>query len=173
MERKEKIEKAAKRIAKSLEYALRGQAKFGESKHAAKAAAREAHLAEHGNLDGWNPAKADGIYSVGTLRNYLDEMPAFAAFCAEHGAARISEVTVKMAEAYLRECAEKGQSAWTVAKKASAINKAMGYDVRPENLGLKPRRKADIKRCREPAKENRRFKGCEAAIAFALSLIHI
>ncbi len=118
-------------------------------------------------MDGWNPAKADGIYSVGTLRNYVDEMPAFAAFCAEHGAARINEVTEKMAEDYLCVCATKGKSAWTVAKKASAINKAMGYAVRPENLGLKPRRKADIKRCREPAKENRRFKGCEDAIAFA------
>ena len=167
MESKEKIEKAAKRIAKSLEYALRGQAKLGESKHAAKAAAREAYLAEHGKLDGWNPAKADGIYSVGTLRGYMDEMPAFAAFCAARGAARIGEVTEKMAEDYLCECAEKGQSAWTVAKKASAINKAMGYDVRPKELGLEQRRKADIKRCREPAKENRRFKGCEDAIAFA------
>ena len=54
---------AQKRIEKALIHRLLMQSKMGQSKHAAKQAAREAWLASHGNLKGWNPAKAEGIYS--------------------------------------------------------------------------------------------------------------
>lgn len=167
MEKLSKVGKAAKRIARSLAHNLYAQVQFGESKHEAKAATRAEYQDEHGNLAGWNPAKVDGIFSVGTLKNYLSEMPAFASYCAELGAGRISEVTTKMAEGYLRQCAEKGQSAWTVKKKCSAINKAMKFNVRPSEIGVQMRRKKDITRCREPMKGNRRFAGYEDPMAFA------
>ena len=142
------VNKSAIRICKSLEHALYAKARLGESRHEAKAAARDEYLTMHGTLAGYNPAKAPGIYSVGTLRAYLQEMSAFALFCAEHGAKRISAITEALAEGYLRQCAESQQSAWTIAKKASAINKALGLEVSPLRLGLPQRHKADIKRCR-------------------------
>ena len=100
---------------------------------------------------------------------YLQEMPAFALFCAEHGAKRISAITEALAEGYLRQCAESQQSAWTIAKKASAINKALGLEVSPLRLGLPQRHKADIKRCRTATtpKGNRNYDAYQDHITFA------
>lgn len=61
------VNKSAIRICKSLEHALYAKARLGESRHEAKAAARDEYLTMHGTLAGYNPAKAPGIYSVGTL----------------------------------------------------------------------------------------------------------
>lgn len=163
------VNKSAIRICKSLEHALYAKARLGESRHEAKAAARDEYLTMHGTLAGYNPAKAPGIYSVGTLRAYLQEMPAFALFCAEHGAKRISAITEALAEGYLRQCAESQQSAWTIAKKASAINKALGLEVSSLRLGLPQRHKADIKRCRTATtpKGNRNYDAYQDHITFA------
>ena len=45
-----------------------------------------------------------------------------------------------------------GYSAWYVATTACALNKAMGWKISPKNLGLPPRRKSDIWRCRAEPK---------------------
>ena len=47
-----KLKGAAKRILGGLQNRLSKQARFGQSKHEAKQAAKAAYLKEHGNLDG-------------------------------------------------------------------------------------------------------------------------
>ena len=62
-----KLKGAAKRIFGGLQNRLSKLARFGQSKHEAKQAAREAYIKEHSNLEGCNPAKVEGIYSIGTM----------------------------------------------------------------------------------------------------------
>ena len=65
-----KLKGAVKRILGGLQNRLSKLARFGQSKHEAKQAARAAYLKEHGNLDGYNPARVDGIFSIGTMETY-------------------------------------------------------------------------------------------------------
>ena len=97
---------AQKRIEKALIHNLLSQSQMGHSKHAAKQAAREEWLGTHGDLKGWNPAKAEGIYSRGTMATYIGVASRFAGFAAECGAKRINDLTEQMGADYL--CARTG-----------------------------------------------------------------
>lgn len=155
---KKPLHGAAGRIVKSLEHNLLAQSKMGQSRHAAKQATREAYLVEHGDLRNWNPAKTEGIYSRGTMDTYLHCVDYFGRWCAEQGAKRLADVTEDMARDYLRYLSEKSYSTWTVSTAASAINKAMGWEIYPTDLGLPHRRKEDITRSRlRRAHDSRNF----------------
>jgi len=159
---------AEKRICKGLQHNLLAQSKMGTSKHEAKQQAREAYLAVHGNLKGYNAAKVDGIFSRGTMTTYINAMPTFARFCASEGAKRIGEVTVKMGEDYLKMLHAAGKSDWSIATASAAINKAMGWSLSPSKLGLPKRRKENITRSRLPrAHDSRDFEKFEPQITFA------
>ena len=147
--REEQLSGSARRIYKSLAFNLHQKSCIGKDKHEAKEAARKKYLEEHGNLTGWNPSKLDGIYSISTMNTYEGQMRPFARYCAESGARRIGVVTEAMGEDYLRALEAEGKSAWTISVAASALNKAMGWNLSPKELGLKGRRKKDIKKCRE------------------------
>jgi len=147
---------AAKRINKSLQHNLYAQSKLGESKHKAKAVAKEKYLEAHGGLKGYNPGKVEGIFSVGTLTTYLGEMPAFAEFCAQQGAKRMSDLTEDMGAEYLKALDKSDASAWSVSTASAAINKALGWNLSPSGLGLKARRKKDIVRSRLPHEHDKR-----------------
>lgn len=69
---------AAKRIFGGLQNRLSKLARFGQSKHEAKQAAREAYIKEHGTLAGYNPAKVEGIFSLGTAETCRAAMQPFA-----------------------------------------------------------------------------------------------
>lgn len=149
---------AQRRLEKALAHNLLTQSKIGQSKHSAKQAAREAWLATHGDLRGWNPAKADGIFSRGTMGTYIGAVSGLARYAAEHGARRPADLTAQMGADYLRAMHAEGQSAWSIATAAAAANKAMGWDLSPAALGLPSRRKADIARSRVPrAHDSRDF----------------
>lgn len=141
---------AQKRLEKALTHNLLTQSKIGQSKHEAKLAAREAYLEEHGDLAGWNPAKSDGIYSRGTMSTYIGAVSGLARYASEHGVKRLADLTAQMGADYLRAMHAEGQSAWSIATAAAALNKAMGWDLSPAALGLPSRRKADITRSRVP-----------------------
>ena len=141
------VEKNEKRIYNSLIAFLKTKKCYGRSRHLDKEEAREKYRAEHGSLKGWNPAKLPGIYSHNTMDTYKTRMRPFARYCAEHGARRIGVVTEAMGEDYLRMLDETN-SADTVSTAASALNKALGWNLSPKRLGLKMRKKADIKKCR-------------------------
>lgn len=159
---------AAKRINKSLQHNLYVQDKLGESKHKAKAVAKEKYLEEHGNLKGYNPGKVEGIYSAGTMTTYLGEMPSFAEFCARQGAKRMSDLTEEMGAEYLKVLDKSDASAWSISTASAAINKAMGWHLSPSELGLKARRKADIARSRLPREHDKRdFSKYEPQVTFS------
>lgn len=149
---------AQRRLEKALTHNLLTQSKMGRSKHEAKQAARQEWLAKHGTLQGWNPAKADGIYSRGTMATYIRAVSGLARYAAEHGIKRLADLTAQMGADYLRAMHAEGQSAWSIATAAAAANKAMGWDLSPAALGLPSRRKGDITRSRVPrAHDSRDF----------------
>lgn len=153
-----KLSATASRIYKSLVHNLLAMARMGVSRHEAKAEAKAKHLEENGTLEGYNPAVVEGIHSRGTMTTYINMMSGFAAFAAEHGAKRIADISEQMAIRYLYHLHDEGKSAWTISTAAAAINKAMGYHIRPHDLGLPPRRKADITRSRVArAHDNRNY----------------
>ncbi len=159
---------ATKRLTKGLQHNLYAQSKLGQSKHAAKEAAKEKYLEEHGDLKGYNPGKVDGIFSVGTLTTYLNEMPAFAKFCAERNVNRMSDLKEEMGADYLKAMNEAGKSAWSISTASAAINKSMGWTLSPSELGLKARQKKDIVRSRLPREHDKRdFSGDELQTVFA------
>lgn len=138
------------RICCSLEYFLESKACYGENRHHAKEEAREKYRTEHNNsLKGWNPGKLPGIYSKSTMKTYKAQMRPFARFCAQRGARNSKGITLEMAQDYLIQLAKDGKSAWTISTAASAINKALGFELSPKALGLKGRKKTNIKKCRE------------------------
>ena len=138
------------RIFCSLKHFLETKACYGKSRHKAKEEAREKYKTEHGgSLHGWNPSKLPGIYSITTMKTYISQMRPFARYCAEQGARRVSGITEEMGRAYLRHLEAKGKSGWTVSTAASAINKALGWNLSPKALGLAGRRNIEITKCRE------------------------
>ena len=105
-----KLKGAAKRILGGLQNRLSKLARFGQSKHEAKQAARAAYLKEHGNLDGYNPARVDGIFSIGTMETYRAAMQPFAEWCSAHNMKNAGQITEAHAAAYLLEREAAGQS---------------------------------------------------------------
>src|SRR5699024_8931746 len=124
-----KLKGAAKRILGGLQNRLSKQARFGQSKHEAKQAAKAAYLKEHGNLDGYNPAKVDGIFSIGTMETYRAAMQPFAEWCSAHNVKNASQITKAHVASYLLEREGAGLSPWTVSRDLSAINKALGFSL--------------------------------------------
>ena len=142
---------AARRIYKSLSYYLHQKACFGQDKHMAKVTMREQHLKTYGNLKGWNPSKVDGIYSINTMRTYEGQVCGFSKYCASVGFKRVSDITEDVGIMFLKKLEADGKSGYTISTASSALNKAMGWNLSPKALGLKGRKKADIKKCREGA----------------------
>ena len=163
-----KLKGAAKRILGGLQNRLSKQARFGQSKHEAKQAAKAAYLKEHGNLDGYNPAKVDGIFSIGTMETYRAAMQPFAEWCSAHNVKNAGQITEAHAAAYLRERERAGLSPWTVSRDLSAINKAMGFSLSKGEVGLRQRKKSEITRSREEtANDRRRFSKYQEQITVA------
>ncbi len=84
-------------------------ARFGESRHAAKV-----------------KGKADvGVYSFNTMHAYINAFGNFLKFArTEFGVKLAGQVEPRMAEQYLRYCAQNDMAMGTIGKIASAINKA-------------------------------------------------
>ena len=159
---------AAKRIFGGLQNRLSKQAKFGQSKHEAKQLAKAEYLNTHGNLDGYNPAKVDGIFSIGTMETYRQAMIPFAEWLSAYNVKNANQITPDLASKYLQEREASGLSAWTVSRDLAAINKAMGYDLSKKELGLSERHKTDISRSRnETENDKRKFSKYQDHIAIA------
>lgn len=149
------MSKFFKRINGGLQHRLSQMAKFGESKHAAKKVEREKYKQEHdGSLKGYNPTKVDGIYSIGTMETYRQAADDFAKWLSTNTTIKnASQITREHACRYLRE--RGALSAWTVGRDMSMINKLFEYNLTRKELGLKDRKKADIKRSRHNCTNDR------------------
>ena len=145
----EKLSGAARRIYKGLAYYLHQKSCIGKKKHTEKERAKQEYLQKHGTLKGWNPSKANGIYSIKTMRTYESQIRSFAKYCAaKHKIRQMSGITIAIAQEYLRDLEAEGKAPWTISTAASAINKALGWNLSPKQLGLKSRKKTTIKKCR-------------------------
>ena len=153
-----KLKGAAKRIFGGLQNRLSKLVRFGKSKHEAKQVAREAYIKEHGTLEGYNPAKVDGIFSIGTMETYRAAMQPFAEWCSAHKVKNAAQITRAHAATYLLEREAKGLSSWTVSRDMAAINQVLGFDLSKQELGLRARKKSEISRSREEMEnDGRRF----------------
>lgn len=142
------MSKFYKRINNGFQHRLSEMAKFGESKHAAKQVEREKYRHEHGTLQGYNPTKVDGIYSVSTMETYRKAAEYFAKWLSENTPVKnASQVTREHACQYLKDRGA-ATSAWTVGVYMAMINKLYGFGLTKKELGLKDRKQADIKRSR-------------------------
>ena len=168
MPRKEKLSGAANRINRDLGHRLSCLKRFGQSKHEAKAAAREAYIKEHGNLKGYNPSKVDGIFSIGTMESYRQTASEFAKWAADGGCKRTSDISRELAGRYLQERQAAGKSPWTTSKDMAALNKLFQFDLTKSELGLQTRSLKEITRSRNETENDRRdFSRDKDQICFA------
>lgn len=129
----------AKQKLGSFKYQIQQRLKeldrIGQSKHQAKQAYRQA--CENARVP-WNPAKADGIYSIKTMQAYRQTVLEFAGWIKD----RHSEVKSLMnvprgyVVEYLQQRQFENKSAWTVSKDMSALNKVLDLNVSKREAGL-------------------------------------
>lgn len=109
-------------IEHDLRMGLKRQIRFGESKHELKAAERKESYEENREY-----RQVKGIFSPTTLKSYQSVVKHFARFATQCGAFRADDAK-KYAADFIRNCVEKGQSAWTVHLKAYALASAYGCE---------------------------------------------
>lgn len=143
-----KLHGSAKRINGGLQFRLSELARFGQSRHEAKLATREAYQQAHGDLKGFNPSKVDGVYSIQTMESYRKTAMEFSRWAADQGIKNAKQVTPEVCSQYLRSRQESGCSAYTVSKDMSALNKTLGYDLSKNSVGLASRSISEITRSR-------------------------
>lgn len=113
--------------------------RYGESKHEAK---------KTGEYKKY-------IYSYGTFSDYLDSCCRFVKYCKANYHCKTIEDCKPYANQYIQGLEKKG-SAWTAKAVASALAKL--YGISSNDLGITPaRHRADIKRSRGKAKQDRHF----------------
>ena len=156
MSRNEKLSGAANRINRTLQHRLSGLSRFGQSKHEAKAAAKEAYIQEHGNLKGYNPSKVEGIYSIRTMESYRQTAKEFAKWAANKGCKNANKVSRGIVGQYLQERQSNGKSPWTTSKDMAALNKVFGFGLTKAELGLHSRSINSVTRSRNPTENDKR-----------------
>lgn len=135
-------------IKNHIYHMLGEKAMYGCSKHEAKQESRNAYLKENENLKGWNPAKAEGIYSLKTMHTYQDAGRSFAEWCKAQGITKPSRVDREVAGFYLRDRETQELSAWTISRDMAMLNKVWNLNLSKAQLGLKERKLKGVKRSR-------------------------
>lgn len=150
-----KLKGAAKRILGGLKNRFSKLARFGQRKHEAKQAVREAYIKEHGTPAEYNPARVDGIFNLGTMETYRAAMQPFAKWLSAHKVKNASQIIKAHAAAYLQEREAAGLSFRTVSRDMATINKAMGFDFNKKELGLRSEKKSEITHSLEETENDR------------------
>ncbi|HHY71157.1 MAG TPA: site-specific integrase [Thermoanaerobacterales bacterium] len=125
--------------------ALYAQARFGQSKHQAKQ--EEKRRCEKIG-EPWNPARVDGIFSIGTMKAYREECIRFTDWAKEqHGCRWLNEAKEHVSE-YLQNGVDRGLSPWTMKKQAAALRKMYKDSELGKEINLPKRELANISRSR-------------------------
>lgn len=69
------------------------------------------------------------------MATYIRAVSGFAGYAAKCGAKRINDLTEQMGADYLCAMHAQGQSAWSIATAAAALNKAMDWQLSPGGAG--------------------------------------
>ena len=111
---------------------------IGQSKHEAKKLYR-AECESQGIK--WNPAQANGIHSIATMRAYEQTSREFATWMKEkHPEVRkVSQIEREHLKSYLQDRQSQGLSAWSVSKDMSALNKIFNEGLTKKEVGLQER----------------------------------
>lgn len=121
--------------------------RIGESKHEAKKSYRQA--CERAGIP-WNPAQADGIFSIDTMQSYRQTALEFTDWLRDNHPESKDLMSIPRVQAieYLQYRQNEGKSAWTVTKDMSALNKICNYNITKDEAALHTRRTQDIQRSR-------------------------
>lgn len=139
------------RLERHLNHLLSKQAAFGESKNLCKQAARQAYIAEHGNLKGYNPSFIEGkIFSIGSMKTYRAAVHDFCKWAQDNGIKSIKQIDEDACKRYLLQRQHEGKSAWTLSRDMSCLNRLFAYNLNKRDIGLKSRRMGHIIRSRKP-----------------------
>lgn len=131
--------------------AINNQLRIGESKYNAKVEYR-ANCEAKGEK--WNPAAADGIFSIATVEKYRQVTNEFCKWCKENypQIKRIEQLEKSVAYEYLQERQQDGKSAYTISTEMAAINKITHLDLNKSEGALRERKAENITRSRKIAK---------------------
>jgi len=133
--------------------------KIGESRHEHKKIAKREALK---NKETFNHAKTKYIHSVTTAENYRQSIENFTGWLKEKhqeiwSTKDLSNIDKSVAYEYLREREEKKQSAWTVSREMSALNKILELNLTKKEGGLSVRKREEIVRSRLDREHDRKF----------------
>lgn len=98
----------------------------------------------------------DYIHSHNTYLTYTKQCDAFADWLSERQINDIREAKDNIPN-YLKECEEKGQSAWTILTKMNAICKAYGISTKSIDYTAPKRQRGDVKRSRLQCERDKHF----------------
>lgn len=141
-------------LTKQLAEALNKQARFGQSKHVAKAQERE-RCQKTG--DTYNPSRAPGIHSISTMESYKKEGIKFTNWAkATHGCRYLEETKTHVSQ-YLREGIERGLSPWTLQLQRAALRKALEDNKIAADVKLPTRYRDGVSRSRGDKPMDREF----------------
>jgi hypothetical protein len=99
---------------------LRGQIRFGESKHKAK---QIAITKAHGQGKSGFGVALIGVFSIISFKTYRQVAHEFATWCKDNGCARTMQDAREYVSVYLQERIAQGKSAWTIQRDRSALRK--------------------------------------------------
>ena len=145
-----------KNIKIQLNNRLNSLLRIGESKHQAKQEYKQ--YCQENNIP-WNPAKTIGIHSIGTTEAYRQTINEFGDWLkANHKEIRnLEQIDKNVAYEYLKYKEEQGNSAWSVSKDMSAINKCLNLGLNKAEGQLQERSYRNITRSREEKQHDQKY----------------
>lgn len=152
MARNQKRSKYAKSLNKQMHDRMQELNRIGVGKHEAKQVYRHKH-------EGANPAKAYGIHSINTYEAYKQTSMAYVAWMKEHypEVKHMDDMRKTHVIEYLQEKRDNGQSAWSLSRDMSGLNKILGMDVTKKEASLPKRSYKETTRSREPKEHDRKY----------------
>ena len=145
-----------KNIKIQLNNRLNSLLRIGESKHKAKQEYKQ--YCQENNIK-WNPAKTVGIHSIRTVEAYRQTINDFGDWLkANHKEIRnIEQIDKNVAYEYLKYKEKQGNTAWSVSKDMSAINKCLNLNLNKAEGGLQRRSYKDITRSRGERQHDQKY----------------
>lgn len=135
-----------KNIKIQLHNKMNSLVKLGSSKHEMKKAYKE--YCKHNKIK-WNPAKTPFIYAAKTADAYRQTINEFSRWLKDQkeeiwSSKNLDNITKEVAYEYLQQ----RESAWTISKDMSALNKVLNLNLNKAEGNLKERSYHDVTRSR-------------------------
>jgi integrase len=128
---------------------------YGQSKYEAKQIKILAAIAA--GITNWNPARVDGIYSIGSMKTYRTACIRFTEWVKDKYHCRWLHEAYYHVEEYIQFLVDNGYSAWTIHVVRPALRKLYQDPDLASSIKLPKRKKSDIRRSRGPKEMDRKF----------------